>query len=90
MRSRHSYGLLQTIGLTETIACNKVEYLEIAVELGRNSSWRSSLQQKMKNNPRIYTQLFENPQCAASLEKLKPCLKRLSLKRLKIFTRTEI
>ena len=68
MRSRHSYGFLQTIGLTETIAFNKVEYLEIAVELGRNSSWRSSLQQKMKNNPRIYTQLFENPQCAASLE----------------------
>ncbi|MFZ9737941.1 MAG: glycosyltransferase, partial [Prochlorotrichaceae cyanobacterium] len=58
MRGRHSYGILQTLGITETIAHSEAEYIEIASELGRNPQWRSSLVEKIKSrNHRLYNDL---------------------------------
>jgi protein O-GlcNAc transferase len=43
MRSRHSYAILQRLGITETIAHSLEDYIEIAIELGQNSPWRNQL-----------------------------------------------
>ena len=65
MRGRHSYGILQTLGVTETIAHNEAEYIEIASELGLNPQWRSSVIEKMKaRNHRLYNDL----QCVQAVE----------------------
>ena len=65
MRGRHSYGILQTLGVTETIAHSEQEYIEIASELGLNPQWRSSVIEKIKSrNHRLYNDL----QCVQAVE----------------------
>jgi len=65
MRGRHSYGILQTLGVTETIAHNEQEYIDIACELGLNPQWRSSVVEKIKaRNHRLYNDL----QCVEAVE----------------------
>jgi len=46
-RGRYTYGILQRMGLTETIAYNEQEYIEIAVHLGLDSSWRQQISDRI-------------------------------------------
>lgn len=65
MRGRHSYGILKMLGVTETIAKDEAEYIEIAVRLGLDPDWRQSLVQRiMENHSRIY----DDKTCVAALE----------------------
>ena len=50
MRGRHTYGILKTIGVGETIATSKKEYVEIAVKLANNINFRDSIVHKIKKN----------------------------------------
>ncbi|MBC7882136.1 MAG: hypothetical protein H7Y37_12485 [Anaerolineae bacterium] len=65
MRGRHSFGILKHIGVTDTIAANKTEYVEIAVRLGLDTHWRAEIVQKMKMNG---SHLFEDVTCIAKME----------------------
>jgi protein O-GlcNAc transferase len=65
MRGRHSYGILKMLGVTETIAKDEAEYIEIAVRLGLDKQWRQSMiQQIMQNHDRLY----EDKTCVEALE----------------------
>jgi predicted O-linked N-acetylglucosamine transferase (SPINDLY family) len=66
MRSRQSYGMLNMIGVTETIAKNEANYIEIAVRLGQDSQWRQSVIDKMQANK---YKLFNDKNCIVALEK---------------------
>jgi protein O-GlcNAc transferase len=55
MRSRHSAGILSQLGVTETIARDKDEYVEIAARLGRDRQWRTQVIERMgARHPRLY------------------------------------
>ena len=43
MRGRHSDSFLKMLGVTDTIAHNVAEYIEIAVKLGLNPVWRRDI-----------------------------------------------
>lgn len=65
MRGRHSYGILKMLGVTETIAKDESEYIEIAVRLGLDPEWRKTIVQKViARNSRVY----EDKICVAALE----------------------
>ncbi|MFB2922295.1 tetratricopeptide repeat protein [Aerosakkonema funiforme] len=65
MRGRHSYGILKMLGVTETIARNEDEYIEIAVRLGLDPEWRKNIVQKViDNNSRV----FEDKTSVVALE----------------------
>jgi predicted O-linked N-acetylglucosamine transferase (SPINDLY family) len=66
MRGRHSFGMLKMIGVEDTIAQNRQEYLDIAVGLGLDRNWRQSIIEKIKaNSDRLYNDLT----CVKALEK---------------------
>jgi protein O-GlcNAc transferase len=65
MRGRHSYGILTQLGITETIARDKKEFVEIAVRLGLDRDWRAEILRKMKTNQ---TQLYSDTRCVRVLE----------------------
>jgi predicted O-linked N-acetylglucosamine transferase (SPINDLY family) len=65
MRARQSYGMLQMIGVTETIAKTEEEYIEIAVRLGLSHEWRQAVRGKMEENKH---RLFNDKECIKSLE----------------------
>ncbi|HLO48096.1 MAG TPA: tetratricopeptide repeat protein [Kamptonema sp.] len=65
MRGRHSYAILKMIGLTETIAKNEVEYLEVAVRLGLESQWRNSIAEQLMQSHRY---LYDDKNCVVALE----------------------
>ncbi|HEY9702280.1 MAG TPA: tetratricopeptide repeat protein, partial [Allocoleopsis sp.] len=65
MRGRHSYGILKMLGVTETIAENETEYINIAVKLGLDETWRNIIRQKMIINQH---NLYEDQSCVKSLE----------------------
>jgi hypothetical protein len=46
-RGRYSYGILQMMGMPETIATNPSQYIEIAVRLGLDVDWRRTLADSM-------------------------------------------
>ena len=50
MRSRHSEGVLRTIGVTETIAATVDEYVAIAARLARDTPWRAAITERMRAN----------------------------------------
>jgi predicted O-linked N-acetylglucosamine transferase (SPINDLY family) len=47
MRSRHAYGILKMMEVTETIAQDEAEYVEIAVRLGLDTNWRQDIVRKI-------------------------------------------
>jgi predicted O-linked N-acetylglucosamine transferase (SPINDLY family) len=58
MRSRHSYAMLTQLGITETIASSEANYIDIAVRLGLDSTWRKALVQKIADNcEKLYSDL---------------------------------
>ncbi|HEY9670091.1 MAG TPA: hypothetical protein V6D11_01425 [Waterburya sp.] len=65
MRSRHSYGILRMLDVTETIARNESEYIAIATRLGLDLNWRFTIKQKILNNQ---FRLYENKACVVALE----------------------
>ena len=67
MRSRHSYAILQQLGVTETIAHSIDEYIEIAVELGRNQLWRQSIADQYKQRQ---SRLFDDRSVTQSLDQV--------------------
>ena len=50
MRGRHTYGILKTLGVQETIATSEKKYVEIAVKLATNIKFRNSIIDKIKKN----------------------------------------
>jgi predicted O-linked N-acetylglucosamine transferase (SPINDLY family) len=65
MRSRHSFGILQTLGVIETIATTPVEYINIAIRLAHDPAWRHQIRdQIMARQDRLYN----NIACVQDLE----------------------
>jgi protein O-GlcNAc transferase len=55
MRGRHSAGILTQLGVTDTIARDKDEYVEIARRLGRDRQWRTEITERMAaRHARLY------------------------------------
>jgi predicted O-linked N-acetylglucosamine transferase (SPINDLY family) len=65
MRARHSYAILQMLGVTETIAKTEAEYIEIAVRLGLDHEWRQFIRDKIIANQ---NRLFDDQECVVALE----------------------
>ncbi len=65
MRGRHSFAILSRMGVTETIATDKAEYVDIAIRLGLDSEWRSFIAQKMASREDL---LYEDTNCVRGLE----------------------
>jgi protein O-GlcNAc transferase len=66
MRGRHSYGILKMLDVTETIAENETEYINIAVRLGLDKQWRKTLVEKIGQN---HHNLYDDVSCVRELEK---------------------
>ncbi len=65
MRGRHSYSFLKMLGVTDTIAQNEAEYIEMAVKLGLDPMWRDKIAQHMSQK---HVHLFDDKACVAGLE----------------------
>lgn len=65
MRGRLSYGMLNKLGVTETIAHDIQSYIDIAVRLGLDTNWRQHMATKMLQN---HEQLYEDLECVRALE----------------------
>ncbi|PSB25636.1 tetratricopeptide repeat protein [Stenomitos frigidus] len=65
MRGRQSCGMLTMMGITETIAQNEAEYVEIAVRLGLKPEWRQAIAQQMSERQH---RLFNDTDCVRGLE----------------------
>ena len=65
MRGRHSYAILKMLGVTETIGCNENEYIDIALRLGLDQSWRQKIKNKIKVNK---YRIFDDQECVRKLE----------------------
>lgn len=65
MRARHSYGILRQLGITDTIAHNKDEYVDLAVGLGADREWRTDVINRMKAN---LSTLYSDTKCVRALE----------------------
>ena len=50
MRGRHSLAIMRMMGIEETIAANKEEYVQIAIRLGRDSEYCQHLSQLVAEN----------------------------------------
>jgi len=56
MRGRHSYAILTQLGMTETIARDKSQYIEIAANLALDAQWRERVVQGLvAGYPRLYS-----------------------------------
>ena len=65
MRGRHSYGILTQLGVTDTIADDKDEYVEIAVRLGSDQEWRTDVVNRMQSN---HSRLYSDTKSVRALE----------------------
>ncbi|MEH2078263.1 MAG: tetratricopeptide repeat protein [Nostoc sp.] len=65
MRGRHSDSFLKMLGVTDTIAENETEYIEIAVKLGLDPAWRGTISERISQN---HDRLFDDKACVAGLE----------------------
>lgn len=65
LRGRQTYGMLTRLGVTATIAHTEAEYIEIAVRLGQEPTWRQAIAQQMQQG---HSQLFDDPECVVGLE----------------------
>ncbi|MEG3862695.1 tetratricopeptide repeat protein [Microcoleus sp. herbarium12] len=64
MRGRHSLGILQMLGVTETVADSAAEYVEIAVRLGLEPEWRRGIADRMS---RSHARLYGDTACVGAL-----------------------
>jgi predicted O-linked N-acetylglucosamine transferase (SPINDLY family) len=65
MRGRHSYAILEMLGVTDTIATNEAEYIEIAVKLGLDQEWRGSIIEQMIYH---HSNLYNDKTCVEALD----------------------
>ncbi|MBW4486404.1 MAG: tetratricopeptide repeat protein [Trichocoleus desertorum ATA4-8-CV12] len=65
MRGRHSYAILQMLGVTATIAKDEATYIEIAVKLGLDYDWRNRIIQEMRDRQPF---LYDDLACVKALE----------------------
>jgi predicted O-linked N-acetylglucosamine transferase (SPINDLY family) len=65
MRGRHSYGILRTLGVTDTIAQTEAEYIDIAVRLGLDPVWRRDVAERIKAR---HNYLYDDLTCVKALE----------------------
>ncbi|MEM7714879.1 MAG: O-linked N-acetylglucosamine transferase, SPINDLY family protein [Cyanobacteria bacterium P01_A01_bin.68] len=65
MRGRHSDSFLKMLGVTDTIAMNEGEYIEIAVKLGMETNWRNLISQRMSDS---HSNLYDDKDCVVGLE----------------------
>lgn len=64
-RNRHSYGILKKIGVENTIASDLDDYIRVAVELGRDETYRKEVTERIaKNKYRAY----EDTEVVSALE----------------------
>jgi len=65
MRGCMSYGILQALEITETVAQSEAEYVELAVRLGTDADWRNQLSQSyLEHSDRV----FDDQSCLSALE----------------------
>ncbi|MBD1847345.1 tetratricopeptide repeat protein [Cyanobacteria bacterium FACHB-63] len=58
MRGRHTMAILKMMGMEETIASSKAEYIKLAVRLGKDAAYRQHLSQQVANNKqKLYNDL---------------------------------
>ena len=58
MRGRHSLAILKMMGIEETIASNKADYVQIAIRLGKDAEYRQYISQKVaENKHKLYSDL---------------------------------
>ena len=58
MRSRHTMAILTMMGITETIAQDKEQYIQIAVRLGQDANYRQHIAQQIaRNKYKLYQDL---------------------------------
>ncbi|MBX9692177.1 MAG: hypothetical protein K2Z81_07330, partial [Cyanobacteria bacterium] len=67
MRGRHSYAMLKMIGAEEMIAYSLDDYIRLAVKLGLDQDFRSSLRNKIANQK---YRMFNDMACVKELDKL--------------------
>lgn len=65
MRGRHSYAILQRLGVTETIAADESAYVEIATQLGLRPEWRQTIAAKIRAG---HDRLYDDQACVSALE----------------------
>ncbi|HAJ60982.1 MAG TPA: glycosyl transferase family 1 [Cyanobacteria bacterium UBA8543] len=65
MRGRLSYAMLTRLGLSETIAQDEAEYIDIAVRLGLEPAWREQIVQYTAQH---HDCLYNDTTCVAALE----------------------
>jgi len=65
MRACVSAGMLQLIGVAETIAASKQDYIEIAVRLGTDQNWRKQISDKIA---RSRVKLESDMSCMRAME----------------------
>lgn len=65
MRGRLSYGILQAIRVTNTIASTEAEYINLAVKLGSDRTWRNQVSEAMLEHR---SQAFDDRTCIPALE----------------------
>lgn len=66
MRGRMSYGILQALGITETVATSTAHYIELAVRIGCDRAWRNDLSERMLL---AQTEVFDDQTCIPALAK---------------------
>ena len=65
MRGRHTYGILKILKLNELICSSKKEYVDLAVKLSKNPSFRDNVIEKIKTNKKL---VFSNYKVIKFLE----------------------
>ena len=65
MRGRHAYAMLKMLGVTDTIAKDEAEYMDIAARLGLDKEWRQSIVEKISQN---HDRLYDDKTCVEALE----------------------
>lgn len=65
MRGRHSYGILRTMDIEETIGLNLENYVQIAARLGNEPAWRQAIVETMQHQQ---SQLFSDMRCVEALQ----------------------
>jgi predicted O-linked N-acetylglucosamine transferase (SPINDLY family) len=66
MRGRQSYGILKVLGVMDTVAQSESEYIEIAVKLGCDREWRTSISAAMQAKHHL---LYDDVDCVRGLER---------------------
>ncbi|MEN9213416.1 MAG: tetratricopeptide repeat protein [Thermostichus sp. DG02_4_bins_136] len=66
MRSRHSYAILQQMGIPDTIAHSLEEYVQIAIRLGTDPAWREQIRQQVQERQH---RVYRDPTPIHTLEK---------------------